>query len=188
MTPETNGSSAGSPKKKYAIINQGASANSLWYDIKTLRWAVEPGEILSIIFEPDADRKYRASALKLLLVPIVLYINWEVLAPYVAKDLPNPFAPLIFVSHRIPTSSPDDPRYAKGYLDLLFLAYYIIFFSFARQTITISVCRPIAQYFGIKMQAKIDRYGEQGYAMVYFGLMGAWGFVSSYRYVLLSCE
>lgn len=52
MTPETNGSSAGSPKKAYVIINQGASANSLWYDIKTLRWAVEPGETLSIILCP----------------------------------------------------------------------------------------------------------------------------------------
>src|SRR5882762_6845685 len=52
-----------------------------------------------------------ASALKLLLIPLVLYINWEILAPYVAKDFPNPFAPLIFISHYIPTSSPDDPRY-----------------------------------------------------------------------------
>ncbi|KIM90890.1 hypothetical protein PILCRDRAFT_811387 [Piloderma croceum F 1598] len=159
MTPGTNPSSAGSPKHAFAIINQGASANSLWYDIKTLRWAVEP-----------------ASALKLLLIPVVLYINWEILAPYIAKDLPNPFAPLIFISHYIPTSSPDNPRYAKGYLDLLFLAYYIIFFSFARQTITISVCRPLARYFGLNKQTKIDRYGEQGYAMVYFGVMGAWGF------------
>ena len=52
MIPGTNGSSAGSPKGTYAIINQGASANSLWYDIKTLRWAVEPGETLFIILCP----------------------------------------------------------------------------------------------------------------------------------------
>jgi acyl-CoA-dependent ceramide synthase len=119
-----------------------------------------------------------ASALKLLLIPLVLYINWEILAPYVAKDFPNPFAPLIFISHYIPTSSPDDPRYAKGYLDLVFVAYYIIFFSFVRQTVTISLCRPLARHFSITKQAKIDRYGEQGHALVYFGLMGGWGFVS----------
>jgi acyl-CoA-dependent ceramide synthase len=161
MAPESNSSSAGSPvrQKSFATINQGASANTLWHDIKTLRWAVEP-----------------ASALKLLLIPIVLYINWEIITPFVAKDLPNPFAPLIFISHYIPTSPPEDPRYAKGYLDLLFIAYYIIFFSFARQTITISLCRPLARYFGIKKRAKIDRFGEQGHALIYFGLMGAWGF------------
>lgn len=123
-----------------------------------------------------------ASALKLLLIPMFLYINWELLAPYVAKDTSssNPFAPLLFLSHRVPTSSPDDPRYAKGYLDLLFIAYYIVFFSFVRQTITISLCRPLARYFGIRKQAKLDRYGEQGYALVYFAILGAWGIVSSF--------
>jgi len=135
MTPGTNGSSAGSSKTTYVIINQGASANTFWYDIKTLRWAVEPGEIQRIILYLQRSSKVSASALKLLLIPVVLYINWELLAPYIAKDFPNPFAPLIFISHYIPTSSPDDPRYAKGYLDLLFVAYYIILFSFTKQTI-----------------------------------------------------
>jgi acyl-CoA-dependent ceramide synthase len=164
--------------KTYATINQGTSANTLWYDIKTLRWVVEPGEFIKL-FTINAHPKCLASALKLLIIPVVLYINWEFFAPFFAKDLPNPFSPLIFISHYIPNSLPDDPRYAKGYLDLLFVVYYIIFFSFARQTIMISLCRPLAQYFGIRKPAKIDRYGEQGYALVYFGLMGAWGFVGS---------
>ncbi|KAH7914205.1 TLC domain-containing protein [Hygrophoropsis aurantiaca] len=131
----------------------------LWSDIKSGRWVTEP-----------------ASSFKLLAVPVMLYINWHVLAPYVAPQVPNPFEPLLFVSHHIPTSTPDDPRYAKGYLDLVFVSYYIIFYSFVRQFITIIVCRPIARYFGIRRQSKLDRFGEQGYALVYFAVMGAWGY------------
>ncbi|KII95096.1 hypothetical protein PLICRDRAFT_33926 [Plicaturopsis crispa FD-325 SS-3] len=130
----------------------------LWTDIKTMRWAVRP-----------------ASAFKLLLIPVVLYLNWELIASYVAPNVPNPFEPFLFISHHVPTSSPDDPRYQKGYKDLLFIAYHIIFYSFVRQSITVNICGPIARYFGLKRQAKLDRFGEQGYALVYFAVMGAWG-------------
>jgi acyl-CoA-dependent ceramide synthase len=112
------------------------------------------------------------------MIPVLLYINWELLAPYVAPGFPNPVAPLLFISYRIPDSSPDDPRYAKGYLDLVFLAFHIVFYSFLRQFITIVICHPIARYFGIKKRGKLDRFGEQGYALLYFAVMGAWGYVS----------
>jgi len=112
----------------------------------------------------------------MLLIPVVLYLNWELLAPYVAKGIPNPFAPLLFISHPVESSTPDDPRYQKGYLDLVFLAYYVIFWSFVRQFVTLYACLPIARYFGIKKEAKLDRFGEQGYSFVYWGIMGAWGY------------
>ena len=123
---------------------------------------------------------YTASSIQLLLIPFILYVNWELLALYVAQGRSNPFEPFIFISHHIFTSSPDDPRYAKGYLDLVFVAYYIIFFSFVRQTITISFCWPVARYFGIKTQSKLNRFGEQGYAVIYFAAMGIWGIVSGF--------
>ncbi len=119
----------------------------------------------------------KGSSLKILLLVVVLWANWEILAPYVSKDLPNPFTPLLFISHYIPSSSPDDPRYQKGYLDLVFVAYHIVLWSFVRQSITIYICRPIARYFGIKKAAKLDRFGEQAYAVIYFAVMGAWGVV-----------
>ncbi|KAF8076495.1 longevity assurance proteins LAG1 LAC1 [Lyophyllum atratum] len=124
-----------------------------------LRWAVQP-----------------SSAFKLLLVPIVLFVNWELLSPYLAPGVENPFAGLFLLSGRIPTSSPEDPRYAKTYYDLLFLAYNIVFFSFVRQLIAVKLCKPIAKYFGLKREGKIDRFGEQGYALVYFAVFGAWGY------------
>ena len=41
-----------------------------------------------------------ASSLKILLFFFVLWANWELLSPYVAKDVPNPFTPLLFISPR----------------------------------------------------------------------------------------
>ncbi|KAI9574728.1 longevity assurance proteins LAG1 LAC1 [Boletus coccyginus] len=130
-----------------------------WSDLRSSRWVVNP-----------------ASSAKLLLVPLLLYINWEVLAPYVAQGLPNPFRPLLFISHRVPSSPDSDVRYQKGYLDLVFVAYYIVFFSFVRQVIGTNICHPIARHFGIKRLTKLDRFAEQGYAAIYFACMGAWGF------------
>lgn len=91
---------------------------------------------------------------------------------------PNPFKPMLFISHHVPTSSPDDPRYAKGWLDLLFIAYHIIVFSFIRQFTLFEIIFPIARKLGIKKQAKLDRFGEQAYAVLYYGTMGFWGAVS----------
>ncbi|KAJ8519399.1 hypothetical protein ONZ45_g3665 [Pleurotus djamor] len=116
-------------------------------------------------------------AFKLLLIPIILYINWDILAPLIDPALreKNPFAPTFLLSHLVPTSSPLDPRYQKGYLDLVFVAYHVIFWSCIRQIVTVNLCRRVARYFGIKKEAKLDRFGEQGYALVYFGFFAIWG-------------
>lgn len=108
-----------------------------------------------------------------------MWANWEFITPFIARGQPNPFEPLLFVSHRVPASSEQDPRYQKGYLDLVFVAFYIIFWSFVRQAITLWLCRPVARWFGIKKEAKLDRFGEQGHAMIYFAFTGFWGLVRS---------
>ncbi|KAJ3512540.1 hypothetical protein NLJ89_g3464 [Agrocybe chaxingu] len=113
---------------------------------------------------------------KLLLLPLVLYANWELIAPYAKPGIPNPFAPLFLLSGRIPDVKPDDPRYQKSWWDFAFLGYYVVFFSFVREALNINVSRPTARYFGLKREAKIDRFGEQAYALLYFMVMGAWGY------------
>lgn len=128
-----------------------------------------------------------ASSLRLLLSLAVLWANWELLSPYVAKGISNPFEPLLFISHRVPASPDDDPRYQKGFLDLVFIAYYIIVWSFVRQSITIHISRPLARWFGIKKEAKLDRFGEQMYAVLYFGFMGTWGLVSIRSLSVVPC-
>ncbi|KAG2116103.1 longevity assurance proteins LAG1 LAC1 [Suillus discolor] len=153
-TPESCDSPVSSDSFRMAKQKGGFVA-----DLFSARWVVNP-----------------VSSFKLLMIPVLLYINWELLAPYIAPQLSNPVAPFLLISYRIPDSSPDDPRYAKGYLDLAFLAFHIVFYSFVRQFVTIVICHPIARYFGIKKGAKLDRFGEQGYALLYFAVMGAWGY------------
>jgi acyl-CoA-dependent ceramide synthase len=117
------------------------------------------------------------SSFKLLCIPIILYTNWHLLAPYIAKGLPNPFEPLLFISYPVPSSLPGDQRYQKSYLDLVFIAYYIVVWSFIRQAITVNMARPLGRHFGIKKVAKLDRFGEQLYAVIYFSFFGIWGAV-----------
>ncbi|KAM6495801.1 TLC domain containing protein [Amanita muscaria] len=125
-----------------------------------LRWAIDP-----------------SAAFKLLLVPVVMYVNWELLTPAVVSPaLPNPFAPFFLLSGRIPTTSNEEPRYAKSYYDVLFIIYYVIFWSMIRQWLTLKLSRPLARYFRIRKEAKINRFGEQAYAFLYFLAFSAWGY------------
>ena len=118
-----------------------------------------------------------ASSFKIIASVVALYTNWEIITPLVAPGSPNPFAPLIFISHYIESSPPDDPRYAKGYLDLVFVASYLVFFSFVRQLFILHVFQALARWYGIK-KSKFDRFGEQGYSILYWGTMAVWGYVS----------
>jgi acyl-CoA-dependent ceramide synthase len=114
----------------------------------------------------------------MLLFPIFLHINWIIFTPLIhSHPPPSPFAPLLFVSYPTPSPTDDssDPRYRKGWFDLVFLAYYVVFFSFVRQTVIYRVWYPIAQYLGIRKEGTLARFGEQGYAIVYFSFFGAWG-------------
>ena len=108
-----------------------------------------------------------------MLVPIVLYCVAKVARP----NEPNLFESMLFISHKIPDSPKDDPRYAKGPMDLVFVAYHIIVFSFVRQFTLFNLIHPMALRLGIKRGQKLDRFGEQAYAVLYYGTMGFWGMV-----------
>lgn len=118
---------------------------------------------------------HEASSFKLLAIPLILHVGYTLL------DFrgPNPFDAFIFLSHPVPGSSPADPRYAKGWLDIAFILYHIIVFSFVRQFLLLKVLFPLARRLGIRKQAKVDRFGEQGYAMLYWGTTSAFGVVRS---------
>ncbi|TRM67742.1 TLC domain-containing protein [Schizophyllum amplum] len=90
-------------------------------------------------------------------------------------SFPNPFAPFLVVQHRVPGTPDDDPRYQKGYLDFALVAYYIVFWSLCRILIAGRAFPRIGRRFGLKKEAKLERFGEQGYAMFYFSASGLWG-------------
>jgi len=106
-----------------------------------------------------------------------LCINWELVTPH----LDNPFAHFLFISNRVPDSTPDAPYYAKTYWDIAFVLYYIVFWSFVRQTVIFYFLQPLARHYGIKSQAKLDRFGEQGYAVVYNVVMGSTAVYAMYH-------
>ncbi|KAJ2920100.1 hypothetical protein MD484_g341, partial [Candolleomyces efflorescens] len=160
----TTPSRTGSPVASTGFLSASRRVPPWW-----LQWATNP-----------------YTALKLLITPVVLCLNWHFVTPYVAPaGIPNPFAPIFLLSGHIPDSSPEDPRYAKTYSDLVFLAYYIVFFSFVREYLAIKVARPLGRYFGLRKEAKLDRFAEQFYALVYFTFFGTWGYVS-YRLLLVT--
>ena len=123
-----------------------------------------------------------ALAFKLLLLPLLLWVNWALLAPYLNLGVGNPFSVFIISGH-IPTSSPSDPLYRKTWWDLPFIAYYIVVFSFIRETLSIKISRPLARYYGIRNENKMDRFAEQMYALVYFTVFGTWGYVRAFSHV-----
>ncbi|VDB90082.1 unnamed protein product [Peniophora sp. CBMAI 1063] len=153
---------SGSPAPSLRVPVPSAPKTGFLHDLRTFRWIVKP-----------------SSSFRLLLVPVILHLNWIYLVPLLTGErTPSPFAPLLFISHPTPSPSGDDindPRYRKGWLDLVFISYYVVFWSFIRQSITIHLCAPFARYCGIHKQAKLDRFGEQGYAVIYFAFMGTWG-------------
>lgn len=124
-----------------------------------------------------------ALAFKLLLLPLLLWVNWVLVAPYLNAGVGNPFS-IFIISGHIPTSSPSDPLYRKTWWDLPFIAYYIVVFSFIRESLSTKVSRPLARYFGIRNENKIDRFAEQMYALVYFTVFGAWGYVRAFSHVV----
>ncbi|KIJ56811.1 hypothetical protein M422DRAFT_238409 [Sphaerobolus stellatus SS14] len=151
MTPASRPSS---PSIRFRpIAKLSVKPDGLWSDLKTMRWMRVP-----------------ASSLKMIIYPIILYANFYFLQRFnlIPAHIQNPVEPFLFISHRVPGSPDSDPRYQKGYFDILFVLYYIIVWSFARQSITLYLLHPLSHLCGVHKPAKVERFGEQGYAVVYF--------------------
>lgn len=67
------------------------------------------------------------------------------------------------------------PQYGKGLWDIAFVVFYTIVLSFTREFIMQALLKPLARYCGIKTRGKQQRFIEQMYTAVYFGLMGPAG-------------
>ncbi|KAK0547822.1 sphingosine N-acyltransferase lag1 [Tilletia horrida] len=129
-----------------------------------IRWMIEP----------------RLSLAMIIAVVSAKFI-WDAAAP---KSLgPNPFAYLTWLSHQVapatvallepeaalPGSGDHLVRYQKGYGDLAFVAFYIVVYSFIRQASVLYVFAPFARRSGITNEAKVLRFTEQGYSLLYWG-------------------
>ena len=121
------------PKKKSKAVKQ------LEYGPKWLRWVTHPED-----------------SFLLLAAVASLYLGWEVFA---RGEGGNPFHAFIFLSHALEKDG--EVRYQKGWKDAVFLLFYVVFFSFARQAVTTYVVKPVGRKLGVTRTAKLERFMEQ---------------------------
>lgn len=109
-----------------------------------------------------------AASLRFIVLIVSLWLSLQYLLP---DNNNNPLTPLILISYPLDPVLPRDgniQRYGKGLKDLLFLAFYVLVFSFIRQTCLYHIIRPLAKKAGIKGERKLERFMEQGYAFMYW--------------------
>lgn len=78
---------------------------------------------------------------------------------------------LLVVSYHIEGTD----QYGKGANDFYFVGFYALFFTFFREFLMCCVLRPLAHFLGVKKAAKVKRFMEQTYSMIYYGLSGPLG-------------
>ncbi|KAJ7853439.1 hypothetical protein B0H13DRAFT_2580534 [Mycena leptocephala] len=94
----------------------------------------------------------------------------------------NPFTLFFLLSHPIraperlsaavvrPELVPTTQLYLKGPGDLALLSYSVLLFSFLRLVLSHGLFPALARRWGIRKAGKLARFGEQGYAVVYFAV------------------
>ncbi|GAA6033082.1 hypothetical protein JCM8097_002934 [Rhodosporidiobolus ruineniae] len=144
------------PLVKSSSTNKTAKRPAWTAPAGPLAWLVKPVQTLQVI--------------------LVVVAAWAALERFLPADTANPLTPFLFISYPLPAEVGDvEPKYGKGPRDLAFLSFYIIVFSFLRQSITEYLIRPFARGLGLKGESKITRFMEQAYAVVYFSASGAFG-------------
>ncbi|KAJ7853444.1 hypothetical protein B0H13DRAFT_1904077 [Mycena leptocephala] len=134
-----------------------------------LRWAVDP-----------------ASALRVLLLPLLLAFPTHFLLPLLHLYLPASLQPPRHSQplHPLPPLPPHTRSralvdsgglYLKGPGDLALLAYSIVLFSFLRLVLSHSLFPILARLWGIRKVGTVARFEEQGSAVVYFWWWGLGG-------------
>ncbi|KAL8717046.1 MAG: hypothetical protein Q9225_005682 [Loekoesia sp. 1 TL-2023] len=123
--------------------------------------------------------------------PLIIIVL--VLALYGIRPGPtNPLHSAIFLSYPLSPSNPlipadvrADPNapvhYGKGRKDFAFVAFYIVVLSFTREFIMQRILRPLARWFQLKTRSKQNRFMEQTYTAIYFGILGPYGLYVMYR-------
>ncbi|KAL8835765.1 MAG: hypothetical protein Q9170_003197 [Blastenia crenularia] len=122
-----------------------------------------------------------------------LIIILVVLALYAIYPKPtNPLCSAIFLSYPLSPSDPSIPanvranpeapvHYGKGRKDFAFVAFYIVVLSFTREFIMQRILRPTARWFRLRTRSKQNRFMEQTYTAIYFGIFGPYGVYVMYR-------
>ncbi|KAK9459465.1 TLC domain-containing protein [Lipomyces oligophaga] len=83
--------------------------------------------------------------------------------------------PFLTLSYPAFDASSGKVMYGKGLKDFCFVAFYTVVFTFIREFCMQQILEPLARYSGLRKKGKIDRFMEQTYAIIYYGVMAPWG-------------
>ncbi|TDZ16650.1 Sphingosine N-acyltransferase-like protein FUM17 [Colletotrichum orbiculare MAFF 240422] len=85
----------------------------------------------------------------------------------------------IHLSYKLPQpadAAEDAPaQYGKGLWDVAFVFFYSIVLTFTREFVMQEILRPFAKYCQIRSRGKQQRFMEQMYTAIYFGVLGPAG-------------
>ncbi|KAJ7601528.1 hypothetical protein B0H17DRAFT_1155274, partial [Mycena rosella] len=150
---------------------------SLW-----LRWAVSPTHALALLALPPLLAVPAQLLLPLLPAalrparnPLLSFFLLSHPAPPPARAEASAYFPFPRPSASSPTGSTGPQLYIKGPGDLALLAWSVVFFSLLRLLLTHYAFPAFARRWGITKEGKLLRFGEQGYAVCYWAIFGAWG-------------
>lgn len=97
----------------------------------------------------------------------------------------NPLHAALFLSYPQPPDPtsrwPQAAQYGKGVKDVVFVAFYTVFFTFTRELLMSRLLRPLALRNGLTRRAKIARFAEQSYTAAYFAVFVPFGLYVMYR-------
>lgn len=99
---------------------------------------------------------------------------------FAANDPTHWLQGCVRLSYRVLGTS-DPVMYGKGKRDLLFVAFHVLWFTFAREFIMQVILKPIARSCGFTTRHKINRFVEQSYSILYYGISGPVGIYIMYK-------
>lgn len=80
---------------------------------------------------------------------------------------------MVLLSYPVEGTSPT--LYGKGGRDFAFVFFYMAVFIFFREFIMQVLLEPLGRYLGLRSRHKLNRFLEQSYAMLYYGITGPAG-------------
>ncbi|ONH66628.1 Sphingosine N-acyltransferase LAG1 [Cyberlindnera fabianii] len=131
-------------------------------------------EILSKIKTAYVELSYRHTWLTPFMILVVVYGAYFSSGNYTES---NPLHMFVAISYQLEEGK---DVYAKGWKDLCFVFYYMIFFTFLREFVMQCILRPLASVVGVKKPGKVKRFMEQAYSIFYYGISGPFGLYVMY--------
>lgn len=122
------------------------------------------------------------------LSPLVLLLVFAFLNTLLSHSgrLHNPLAPFFTISYKVPLNQNNNAQYGKGPLDLCVVVTGMLFFTFLRAFVMHALVKPLAlKYYSHHHHhrvspAKLERFMEQAYSAVHYGVSGPLGLYIMY--------